>query len=84
MQQYTIQIRKNDPTKNEPPYSAICVELNITADHFSIPEALTSLFDGVRIIEEEMNKNPQLSTEQPEYLELKPEQMLTFCVPSFV
>ncbi len=50
---YTIQIRKNNTSLNEPAYSAYCKEWDITADHDTISEVLSTLSDAINFLESE-------------------------------
>lgn len=76
MQQYTIQIRTNNPANNEPPFSAYCQELELSTDDFSIAAALSGLFSAIEIIEERQRNR----VENMNYLE--PNQIFsTFSVP---
>ncbi|MCF7830381.1 hypothetical protein K9M41_00040 [Candidatus Gracilibacteria bacterium] len=59
MNKYTIKITSGDLKKNEMPFIAYCKEWDFFAENKTIPEVLSSLFDMIRILEEEKEKkNP--------------------------
>ncbi len=67
---YTISIRHNREP-NVPPYSAYCKEWDITADEFTIPEALSALFAAINILEEDNRLN----------LDFSPREEINFDIP---
>ena len=84
MQQYTIQIRTNDPSKNEPPFSAHCKELGVTTDDFSIAAALSGLFSCIEIIEEDIHQEKTAKT-KTKVVDFTPNTTLPiFSVPKLV